>query len=109
MIFDRSIVLDARCERVAIRVLDHSGRVVVSVDGQLQGVLDPGDWVSVYAAPHWARLIRLHESDFLHRVRDRFGLADSAAALADGTAPERYTPADPLPDDLAHPGPPDIR
>jgi NAD+ kinase len=109
MIFDRSIVLDARCERVAVRVLDHSGRVVVSVDGQLQGVLDPGDWVSVYAAPHWARLIRLHESDFLHRVRDRFGLADSAAALADGTVPDRYSPADPLPDDLAHPGPPDIK
>jgi NAD+ kinase len=106
MIFDRSLILDARRERVAVRVLEHSGRVAVSVDGQLRGVLDPGDWVSVYAAPHWARLIRLHETDFLHRVRDRFGLADSAAALADGTAPEVYAPAQPLPDDVAHPGPP---
>lgn len=108
MIFDRSLVLDARRERVAVRVLEHSGQVAVSVDGQLRGVLGPGDWVAVYAAPHWARLIRLHEGDFLHRVRDRFGLADSAAALADGTAPDRDSPAGPLPEDLARPGPPDL-
>jgi NAD+ kinase len=108
MIFDRSILLDARRERVSVRVLDHSGQVAVSVDGQLRGVLDPGDWVTVYAAPHWARLIRLREGDFLHRVRERFGLADSAAALADGTAPETNASADPLPDDLARPGPPDL-
>jgi NAD+ kinase len=109
MIFDRSIVLDARRERVSVQVLEHSGRVAVSVDGQLRGVLDPGDWVTVYAAPHWARLIRLHDSDFVHRVRDRFGLADSAAARADGTVPDVYAPTAPLPDDLAHPGPPDLR
>jgi NAD+ kinase len=108
MIFDRSLILDARRERVALRVLERSGPVAVSVDGQLRGVLDPGDWVSVYAAAHWAQLIRLRESDFLHRVRERFGLTDSAAALADGTAPEIYAPADPLPDDLAHPGPPEL-
>jgi NAD+ kinase len=108
MIFDRSLVLDARRERVTIRVLEHSGQAAVSVDGQLRGVLNPDDWVSVYAAPHWARLVRLRESDFLHRVRDRFGLADSAAARADGTAVEAYTPEGRLPDDLAHPGPPDL-
>ena len=110
MIFDRSLILDARRERVTIKVLEHSGQVAVSVDGQLRGVLNPGDWVSVYAAPHWARLIRLHDSDFLERVRDRFGLADSdsAAARADGLAPEVYAPEDPLPADLARPGPPDL-
>jgi NAD+ kinase len=108
MIFDRSLVLDARRERVTIRVLEHSGQLAVSADGQLRGVLNPGDWVSVYAATHWARLIRLGESDFLPRVRDRFGLTDSAAALADGAAEEGYAPADPLPDDLARPGPPDL-
>jgi NAD+ kinase len=108
MIFDRSLILDARRERVTIRVLEHSGQVAVSADGQLRGVLDPGDWVSVYAAPHWARLVRLRKTDFLHRVRDRFGLADSQAALADSASTEIYVPADPLPDDLAHPGPPDL-
>jgi NAD+ kinase len=108
MIFDRSLVLNARRERVTIRVLGHSGQVAVSADGQLRGVLNPGDWVSVYAARHWARLIRLGESDFLPRVRDRFGLADSAAALADAASGESYAPADPLPEDLARPGPPDL-
>jgi NAD+ kinase len=107
MIFDRSIVLDARRERVTLKVLEHSGQVAVSVDGQLRGVLNPGDWVSVYAAPHWAQLVRLREMDFLHRVRERFSLADSPAALADGTAPD-FIDTDPLPDDLAHPGPPDL-
>jgi NAD+ kinase len=43
--------------------------------------------------------------DFLGRVRDRFGLADAAAAVADGSAPEVYSPGAPLPPDLAHPGP----
>jgi NAD+ kinase len=109
MIFDRSFVVDARRERVVIRVLEHSGPLAVSVDGQLRGVLQPGDWVSVYAAQHWAQLIRLHGSDFLHRVRDRFGLADSAAALADGGGGEQFhSPKDPLPDDLARPGPQDL-
>jgi NAD+ kinase len=108
MIFDRSLVLAARDQRVGVMVLDRSGPVGVSVDGQLCGVLNPGDWVSVYAAPKRARLIRLAETDFLGRVRDRFGLADSAAALADGSAPAVYDPGVPLPPDLKHPGPPDI-
>jgi NAD+ kinase len=108
MIFDRSLVLSARDERVAVRVLERSGQVAVSVDGQLRGVLDPGDWVSVYAAPHRARLLRLGDPDFLGRVRERFGLADSAAALADGSAPAVYDPGVPLPPDLAFPGPPDL-
>jgi NAD+ kinase len=109
MAFNRSLVLAARDQRVAVRVLEQSGQVAVSVDGQLRGVLDPGDWVSVYAGPERARLARLTDLDFLGRVRERFGLADSAAALADGTAPAVYDPGEPLPYDLAHPGPPDIR
>ncbi|SEG89587.1 NAD+ kinase [Actinacidiphila yanglinensis] len=108
MAFDRSLVLSAREQRVAVQVLQHSGRVAVSVDGRLCGVLDPGDWVTVYAARRRARLARLADTDFLGRVRDRFGLADAPAALADGCAPAEYQPTEPLPDDLAHPGPPDI-
>jgi NAD+ kinase len=109
MAFDRSLVLDAKSQRIGVRVLERSGQVAVSVDGQLRGVLDPGDWVSVYAGPERAKLARLTELDFLGRVRERFALADSAAALADGAAPPVYDPGEPLPYDLAHPGPPDIR
>jgi NAD+ kinase len=109
MAFDRSLVLAARDQRVGVRVLERSGQVAVSVDGQLRGVLDPGDWLSVYAGPNRAKLARLTELDFLGRVRERFALADSAAALADGTAPPIYDPTEPLPADLAQPGPPDIR
>jgi NAD+ kinase len=73
----------------------------VSVDGQLRGVLEPGDWVAVYAAADRAQLVRLHRSDFYARLRDRFGLADAPAAAADaGNAPLRYHPLAPPPEDL---------
>ena len=103
MVFNRSVVLD-KSQHIGILVLEHSGQVAISVDGQLRGVLGPGDWVSVYAAARRSRLARLREHDFLGRVRDRFGLVDSAAALADGHAPA-YAPNEELPPDLAHPGP----
>jgi NAD+ kinase len=105
MAFNRSLILDARDQRVGILVLERSGRVAVTVDGQLRGVLEPGDWVSVYASARRARLARIIDIDFLGRVRDRFRLADAAAALADGAAPLVYSPSEPLPPDLAHPGP----
>ncbi|GAA5152752.1 MULTISPECIES: NAD(+)/NADH kinase [Amycolatopsis] len=103
MVFNRSVVLDCS-QSVGILVLEHSGQVAVSVDGQLRGVLNPGDWISVYGAQQRAKLVRLTEPDFLGKVRDRFGLVDSAAALADGQAPA-YAPNEPMPPDLAHPGP----
>ena len=84
MVFNRSLVL-AGDERIAVRVLEQSGQVAVSVDGQLRGVLEPGDWVSVY--PHHApvKLVRLRPSDFYSRLRTRFGLSDAPAAVADAT------------------------
>jgi len=88
MSFNRSLVL-GRAERIAVQVLDRSGQVAVSVDGALRGVLDPGDWISVHAATPRSRLIRLHDVDFLGRVRTKLGFADAAAALAD------QRPADP--------------
>lgn len=100
MVFNRTLVLGSD-ESVAVRVLEHSGRVVVSVDGQLRGVLDPNDWVGVYKAEARARLVRLRPSDFLGRLRDRFGLSDAAAAAADGQAPMVYRPNAPVPADLA--------
>ena len=83
MVFDRSIVL-AGDEVAAVKVLPKSGPVAVSVDGQLRGVLDPGDWMEVRAAPWRARLVRLHRMDFYGRMRERFGLTDAPAAVADG-------------------------
>ena len=102
MIFNRSLVL-ASDEVVSVRVLERSGQVAVSVDGQLRGVLDPGDWVAVYAAPWRAKLVRLHRPDFYGRLRDRFSLADAPAAAADTVgAPLRYHPAAPPPSDMKH-------
>ena len=86
MSFNRSLVLGAD-ERVAVQVLDNSGQVAVSVDGALRGVLDPGDWISVHGGTQRARLVRLHDVDFLGRVRGKLGLADAAAALADQLPP----------------------
>jgi NAD+ kinase len=105
MVFNRSLILDAHDQRIGILVLEHSGRVAVSADGQLRGVLEPGDWVSVHAAARRARLARIGDLNFLGRVRERFRLADAAAALADGDAPLVYAPGEPPPPDLAHPGP----
>ncbi|MGY1810304.1 NAD(+)/NADH kinase [Blastococcus sp. SYSU D00669] len=106
MVFNRSLVL-AASHRIGMRVLARSGQVAVSIDGQLTGVLDPGDWLNVYGARQRAKLVRLDQPHFLDRVRDRFGLADARAAVADGQAPEVYDPGVPLPYDLAHPGPVD--
>ena len=102
MIFDRSIVISAR-EVVAVRVLDGSSQVAVSVDGQLRGVLDPGDWIAVYAASRRAKLLRFsQDNDFYDRLRGRFSLADAPAAVADdhGGAPLVYRPSGPIPPDL---------
>jgi NAD+ kinase len=101
MVFDRSLVLAAD-EVVTVRVLERSGQVAVTIDGQLRGVLDPGDWVGVYAGTRRAKLIRLGAADFVGRLRERFGLADAAAAVADGQAPAVVRPSGPVPDDLRH-------
>lgn len=95
MIFDRSLIVSVH-QQIAVRVLDHSGQVAVSVDGALRGVLDPGDWVIVHGGARRSKLVRMKDTDFLGRVRDRFRLADAAAALADGEAPEIFGPSEPL-------------
>jgi NAD+ kinase len=87
MSFNRSLVLGAE-ERVSVQVLETSGQVAVSVDGALRGVLDPGDWISVYGGKPRSRLVRLDDVDFLGRVRSKLGLADAAAALAESRPPD---------------------
>ena len=78
MTFNRTVVA-APDEPVALRVLQHSGQAAVSIDGQLRGVLDPGDWIGVYGSPRRLRLVRLRPTDFYGRLRDRFRLTDAPA------------------------------
>ncbi|MGW4736315.1 NAD(+)/NADH kinase [Streptomyces shenzhenensis] len=101
MTFNRSVVA-APDEPIALRVLERSGRAAVSVDGQLRGVLDPGDWIGVYPSPHRLRAVRLGPMDFYGRLRDRMNLTDAPAAVADGSAAPLWPVRSPPPGDLAH-------
>ncbi|SEP00879.1 NAD(+)/NADH kinase [Actinacidiphila rubida] len=100
MTFDRSVVVGAD-EAVAMRVLPHSGQAAVSIDGQLRGVLDPGDWIGAYASPRPLRLVRLHPANFYGRLRERMLLTDAPATAQDESAPF-FRPSSPVPPDLEH-------
>lgn len=100
MVFDRSVIAAAD-EAFTVRVLEASNRIAVSVDGQLRGVLDPGDWITVFAHPWRAQLVRMGPSDFYGRVRNRFGLTDAPAA-AGSDLPEFARPESPHPPGMHH-------
>lgn len=101
MTFDRS-VLAAPDEPIAFRVLERSGQAAVSIDGQVRGVLDPGDWIGVYASPRRLRAVRLGPMDFYGRLRERMNLTDAPAAVADGQAAPLWPVRSPPPGDLGH-------
>ncbi|MFF2958828.1 NAD(+)/NADH kinase [Streptomyces sp. NPDC057963] len=101
MTFDRTVVT-APDEPVAVRVLPHSGQGAVTIDGQLRGVLDAGDWLGVYAATHRLRVVRLGPHDFYGRLRTRLRLTDAPATAADGESAPLFRPDGPVPHDLAH-------
>ncbi|MEV5545939.1 NAD(+)/NADH kinase [Streptomyces sp. NPDC052309] len=101
MTFNRSVVA-APDEPVGLRVLERSGRAAISIDGQLRGVLDPGDWIGVYPAPRRLRAVRLGPMDFYGRLRERMHLTDAPAAIADGTPAPLWPVTTPPPRDLAH-------
>ncbi|MFI9247441.1 NAD(+)/NADH kinase [Streptomyces sp. NPDC053086] len=101
MVFNRSVVA-APDEPIALRVLPGSGQAAVSIDGQLRGVLSPGDWIGVYAAERRLKAVRLGPMDFYGRLRERMNLTDAPAALADGDAAPLWPVTTPPPDDLAH-------
>ncbi|MFE7263419.1 NAD(+)/NADH kinase [Streptomyces sp. NPDC057592] len=101
MTFDRTVIAAAD-EPIAVRVLPHSGQGAVTIDGQLRGVLDAGDWIGVYASPHRLRVIRLGPHDFYGRLRTRLRLTDAPATAADGTSAPLFRPDGPVPHDLAH-------
>ncbi|MEU6143891.1 NAD(+)/NADH kinase [Streptomyces sp. NPDC047081] len=101
MTFNRSVVT-APDEPIGLRVLERSGSAAVSIDGQLRGVLDPGDWIGVYAAPRRLRAVRLGPMDFYGRLRERMNLTDAPAAVADGSPAPLWSVTTPPPGDLAH-------
>lgn len=101
MAFNRSVVT-APDEPIGLRVLERSGQAAVSIDGQLRGVLDPGDWIGVYAAPRRLRAVRLGPMDFYGRLRERMNLTDAPAAVADGSPAPLWSVTAPPPRDLAH-------
>ncbi|MFG2602351.1 NAD(+)/NADH kinase [Streptomyces sp. NPDC048514] len=101
MVFNRSVVA-APDEPIALRVLERSGQAAVSIDGQLRGVLSPGDWIGVYAAPRRLKAVRLGPTDFYGRLRERMNLTDAPAALADGSAAPLWPVTTPPPGDLEH-------
>jgi NAD+ kinase len=98
MSFDRSVVT-APDEPVALRILPHSGRVVITADGQPRGVLDPGDWIGVIPATRRLRLVRMGPTDFYSRLRERFRLTDAPATAEDESAPV-FRPNTPAPPDV---------
>jgi NAD+ kinase len=102
MTFNRSVIA-APDEPIGLRVLPHSGQAAVSIDGQLRGVLDPGDWIGVYGSTRPLRLVRLRPTDFYGRLRDRFRLTDAPATGIDGEAEAVWVPSGAeVPADMAH-------
>lgn len=101
MAFNRSVVI-ASDEAVGLRLLERSGRAAVTIDGQLRGLLEPGDWLGVYAAKRRLRAVRLGPNNFYGRLRERMNLTDAPAAVADGFAAPFWSFTTPPPPDLAH-------
>ncbi|WP_330461440.1 NAD(+)/NADH kinase [Streptomyces sp. NBC_00820] len=101
MTFNRS-VMAAPDEPIALRVLERSGQAAVSIDGQMRGVLNPGDWIGVYRAPRRLKAVRLGPMDFYGRLRERMNLTDAPAAVADGNAAPLWPVSTRPPGDLAH-------
>lgn len=92
MAFNRSVVT-GKNEHIGLRILQKSAQAVVTIDGEVRGVLDPGDWISVYAAGYRLRAVRLETMDFYRRLRERMFLTDAPAAVADGApVPPRPQP-----------------
>jgi NAD+ kinase len=101
MAFNRSVVIGPD-DAIGLRVLERSGHAAVTIDGQLRGILEPGDWIGVYAAKSRLRAVRLGPMDFYRRLRERMNITDAPAALADGFAGPFWSFTTPPPADLDH-------
>lgn len=74
MLFDRSLVLDAD-EELCFTVADER-TLVLTLDGQDVGVLEPGDTVTCTAESEPARVITFGRRDFHQILKAKFGLPD---------------------------------
>jgi NAD+ kinase len=77
--FNRALVLSAR-EDLDLELLPSSGRLAVEVDGQVLGQLDPGDTLTVSAAPAAAKVVRLGYTTFYERARRKLQVNGSLEA-----------------------------
>ncbi|MER7007577.1 NAD(+)/NADH kinase [Dactylosporangium sp. NPDC000555] len=66
--FNRALVLSPD-EDLDLELLPSSGRLVVEVDGEVLGELNPGDTLTVSAAPAAAKVVRLGYTTFYERAR----------------------------------------
>ncbi|MER7279434.1 NAD(+)/NADH kinase [Dactylosporangium sp. NPDC000244] len=66
--FNRALVLSPN-EDLDLELLPSSGRLAVEVDGELLGELNPGDTLTVSAAPAAAKVVRLGYTTFYERAR----------------------------------------
>jgi NAD+ kinase len=63
---DRAIVLSQGAE---VKVLVHTDhQAILTVDGQFEYELQDGDWVTVQAAPHASRFVRLQDKTYFYRT-----------------------------------------
>jgi NAD+ kinase len=83
MVFNRCLVLHPDSV-IRFEVLPGSAGVDVTVDGNPVHRLLPGAVVEVRKASHRALLVRLDHTDFFHRVRTKFQLADAGEQYATG-------------------------
>ncbi|WP_433199397.1 NAD(+)/NADH kinase [Dactylosporangium sp. CS-047395] len=66
--FNRALVLSPN-EDLDLELLPSSGRLVIEVDGEVLGELNPGDTLTVSAAPAAAKVVRLGYTTFYERAR----------------------------------------
>jgi NAD+ kinase len=63
---DRAIVLSQGAQ---VKVLVHTDhQAILTVDGQFEYELQDGDWVTVQAAPHTSRFVRLQDRTYFYRT-----------------------------------------
>jgi NAD+ kinase len=77
--FNRALFLSA-AERLTLTVLPTSGELAVEADGNVVGIVHPGDSVELSTLPSAAQVVRLGRPTFYQRAQRKLGLTGSAEA-----------------------------